>query len=606
MAQPQAKKAKMMDNSKGHTGEPMTTNEDVDGDRDSARQGLIGLNNLNYRLEPDMSVAVHCTDKNHFFQQQTYVQSQRAVCVLNSGADYIDPRRSFLCFTVELPNDDAFAYGYNEGDLAERITWGRSNQNVHADSDGIDTNNNNAGSALNIIDRITISTRSGDELSRIERLNLLQYTLTPWTKDQQWIDTVGKGMGMGRHFTCNSVARNLETGGLEMRVAIPMYCLSGLFNYDRLLPSMLMSGLRIEIQWASPTAAFCREPAQSRVRAEDFGIARLSGHQLLIDPVVTTVATGNLPTESTTVTAGRGLTEAAANALVAARTIPGYIVKDIYFQLKSVQLTDSIQRLLNETSAVNGLEVVYTDYNNTQQVLPDTSGNFFMEVRHAASRALKAIMIPRPQGSVNNPLCDSFATTAMPFRRWHWRLGSLYFPHQQITEKTTIKNIPQTYTYTLDSFGKVAAAPRCAAKMDNYITPADHYLTFGGMAGYTVPGAPADISFPLEDPDDPASRATRTTRIELDKHDRPTAVINKQYWNNHLCNAPIGVSLERSTLFNLSGIPINNSRVLSFHGEFGSPTLGAETTNLGPTTYDCFLQYVRLARVFLNNVEVEQ
>ena len=62
-----------------------------------AKRGLIGLNNLTYRLEPDMSVAVNCTDKNHFFQQQKYNSRQRAVCVVNSGADCVDPRRSFQC-----------------------------------------------------------------------------------------------------------------------------------------------------------------------------------------------------------------------------------------------------------------------------------------------------------------------------------------------------------------------------------------------------------------------------------------------------------------------------------------------------------------------------
>lgn len=107
---------------------------DTAGDRNAARSGLIGLNNLTYRLEPDMSVAVNCTDKNHFFQQQTYENSQRAVCVLNSGADYIDPRRSFLCFTIKLPD---IIYGHtakpyivgSDHEMHERITFGKQKNN---------------------------------------------------------------------------------------------------------------------------------------------------------------------------------------------------------------------------------------------------------------------------------------------------------------------------------------------------------------------------------------------------------------------------------------------------------------------------------------------
>ena len=65
--------------------------------------------------------------------------------------------------------------------------------------------------------------------------------------------------------------------------------------------------------------------------------------------------------------------------------LPSYRVKDIYFQLKSIELTDSIQRIMNEHSATNGLENVYTDYNNTQ-IPTKGQGPLFTEVRHAAIR----------------------------------------------------------------------------------------------------------------------------------------------------------------------------------------------------------------------------
>ena len=68
----------------------------------SDRDGLIQVNDLVYKLEPDMSVATQRTHKNHFFQSPTYTNQQPAISILNSGADYIDTRRSFLHLEVEL------------------------------------------------------------------------------------------------------------------------------------------------------------------------------------------------------------------------------------------------------------------------------------------------------------------------------------------------------------------------------------------------------------------------------------------------------------------------------------------------------------------------
>ena len=93
----------------------------------------------------------------------------------------------------------------------------------------------------------------------------------------------------------------------------------------------------------------------------------------------------------------------------------------------------------------------------------------------------------------------------------------------------------------------------------------------------------------------------------------------------------ICVNLERSSLFNLAGVPVNNSRVLALHAKLRaggvtyqqSATLspGEDTgeglfstvvssdvinANNGDRSLFIFLKYVKLARVFLNNVEVEQ
>lgn len=594
-------------------GGKLSSLSDNQGDKGAARAGLVGINNLTYRLEPDMSVAVNCTDKNHFFQQQKYTNSQRAVCVLNSGADYIDPRRSFLCFTIKLPDihngNNGLSnngYGVKTGSRApERITFGRAKS---SNPFGLDAKGY-YGSAINLIHSITISTRSGDELSRIERLNLLQYILNPFTRDKQWNDTVGAAMGQNQYFTVSSDKTvNTNRKLLSMRVAIPMYCLSGLFNYDKLLPSMLMSGLRIEIAWASPQTAFVRSLAQPTCcSVVPFQTDKGYSYSTFITPTAhySGVSTGtDFPSVQPVSVDGNAETEekkeerlSGHDTLNSQVTIGNYEICDIYFQLKSIQLTDAVQRILNETSAVNGLEIVYTDINNTQAVQQASStngrctGDFYMEVRHAASRALRAMLVPRIQLANDTQCCDSFATIGTPFRRWHWRLGSLYFPHQPIKGKDVLEIIPQTYTYTLDAWGKVAGAPRTSVTMEDYTSPY-HLQTKNPISILAADGTKVD----KETIDDHLPPPTEVGRARL-YYDRVTTM------------APIAVSLERSTLFNLSGIPINNSRVLSFHGEFDSASADTDLPKFpsyGPLVFDCFLQYVRLARVFLNNVEVEQ
>ena len=56
----------------------------------SKRQGLITVNDLVYVLEPDLSVATNKTHKVQYFQNSEYQSGSNGICILNSGADYID------------------------------------------------------------------------------------------------------------------------------------------------------------------------------------------------------------------------------------------------------------------------------------------------------------------------------------------------------------------------------------------------------------------------------------------------------------------------------------------------------------------------------------
>jgi len=633
----------------------------------SAKAQLLTINNLTYRLDPDLSCAVAVTDKNHYFQMQEMQNTQAGICVFNSGADYIDTRRSTLEFTIVLPSDVSYGLRLKSwGEIEAGAPASHGNVLYTKDRQGtsqqqeaigqfwpetISFGKPNAeggfnGSAMNVIESITVSSRSGDELARSDKANLLSYIKQNWQRDKQWADTVGSAMGMNRAFRVNNIAvpgqvqvatkfpynssYYQEPYRYEMRVSIPMYCLCGLFNYDRLMPSMLMAGMRVEIRWATPQTAFVRgdvwkthsekylSPVQERgISAFDPATQTCILNQTQVDPNTSNDlefvadSVGSLTNVNGATTdpnypqrtyypfsennASFAYAKTDAPEIDEKLRIHSYQVRDIRFVLKSVQLTDVAQRILNEHSAVNGLEIVYSDYSLTHYT-PYGGSTVNFEVRQAASRALKCLLHVRYKQQPNSQTVDSFAPTYNHFTKHHWRLGSLYFPHQPIQSPTAHENANASYVYSLDAFGKFGAGPRAKATYKNFIPPHQFdEIDVNDAPGRISPDSKWTSAYHV------TGNANGTFNCELQSH------LGK--FLTDACD--YAVSLERSTLFNLSGIPINNSRVLSFNGTFHDCSTGNTSEKVndyygGMFECDIFLQYVRCARVFLSNVEVEQ
>ena len=483
----------------------------------SSREGMLAVNDLTYVLPPDLSVSVNRTHKNHFFQSTEYKNSQRAICILNSGADYGDMRQSTLNFSIALQVP------------ANVATTDRSSAIFGKN-----------GSAINYIKNLLVTSRSGDELCRLTDLNHLSATIMGFKYDGQWHNTVGQAMGVATGTRGGST----DTGEVLVRYSIPMYCLTELFAYKRLLPAALLAGMRIEIDWAPPSEAF---------------------------------AVGEEKT---------GLALAAAPRTTA--EIKSYSIKQLYVSMFSVQLTDGTQRALNEMSAVNGLEIVYCDYERTEQNIQSNSSSH-VEVRKAASRALKAFANVRLTDDVGQWKKDSLATAPWDVSQWQWQLGALYFPQQPVKSPpaTVTDSLNETYTHALIAFERYKPDGKCAAVPFNGTT---NYLEnpFGNIEGDAL---------------DTTGRRSVTmydgTYNAEAKHDglglaETSAGRRGTFSNGH---STICCLLERTDLFNLTGVPINNARVLALR-----------TSHEGAVahTITIFLKYVRLARVFLNNVEVEQ
>lgn len=683
------------------TGATATSSSPSD-EKGASRLGVIEINDLVYKLEADLSVAVNKTHKTGFFQNNAYADGQTAIAIFNSGADYIDPRRSFLSFTVDVPPNNP-----GSTDPTDPLYYAVLSYYFGPN-----------GSVLNLIDSVLITSRSGDELSRINDYGTLMYTWIPWTFGKEWADTIGQEIGLG------SYIGGFNTNGIESivpmprtRFQVPLYLLSPFFTYGRLMPSMVMSGLRVEIKWKpldqatqqfwentplhrtltpwfgvrehgiapfDPLPAedyapgfntralrFLRGGGANETRAVEIGRYTESG----LDPLITTACTWDYvitaPVNGTGTIECKGAHTSFLSTLADGRQywLPGdsigffsrgvndmvvnmgtvinvpsadqltvtllncaafagttdvnlgavgtslgmfrmtgsprpdimqrnfnsffwgnrvktpsvamttYNILDPQFSLSSVQLSDAVQRHLNEYSAVNGLEIVFADWDRTSAPVEGKSVAVYTEVRKSASRALQIFSVvcsamPSPQQRV------SFAS--VPGGNWvtyQYQLGSLYFPQQQArdsnadpgTNSDNMKTL--AYAYAADAFDRLH--PKAAPALIS-------------LRGRGIDWRDSNI-IPFETY---AERDPDTYLVPNDVSGK-----NGSFANGAMC---VATSLERSTMFDLSGVPINNSRVLAIRGTYLLPD------GLDKATIFCFLKYVRLLRAFLINVEVEQ
>jgi len=269
------------------------------------------------------------------------------------------------------------------------------------------------------------------------------------------------------------------------------------------------------------------------------------------------------------------------------KAVTDYTIARAELHLCSVQLTDAVQRALNEYSSQSGLEIVYADYDRTTQPLISTgsSNPIYMEIRKSASRALAA-MARIVNVSPDPHTYDSFASC--PYSYWNeyqWQLGSLYFPHQPVKDTNADDDIRAdnvlslAYSYTLDAYDRYhpKAAPTSLSHRGNTSNPRlGNYYPVGSIGEQR----PSDYLTPYS---------------------------SFGKWGSFVNGATtIATTLERSSAFDLSGIPTNNSRTLALRGNVGFRfPAGYDSTNFKASVV-AFLKFIKLARCYLLNCEVEQ
>ena len=341
-----------------------------------AKQGIIDVNNLSYNLKPDLSVTTSRTTTTQFFQNNDYAEQSTMVCILNTGASFVYGPNTTIAFDI----------------LTTALAGTGDNNGIHFPA---------PGSAANIFSRITIMSRSGVVLERIDSVNFLAAIKAKYEHDVSWELSMGSLMGYN-NINTPFIPGGPAPVGAQQRFVIPMSQISGLFAYENLLPSALMSGLRIEIQLAPAYQAFTK--------------------------VAGTAASYNY----------------------------GYSVIQPRIQCDAYMLTDSIMRSLNEAAASSGLEVVFPTYFTTIQSRNSTLLN--MESRRACSRALSAFYLEQTPISAfltgtRSTVASNSINAGGPVSV-QFRAGSLYFPNTAIAATTPALCGPENFQMALQCFNK--------------------------------------------------------------------------------------------------------------------------------------------------------
>lgn len=495
---------------------------------------MLEFNALSYEMEPDLSVCVERTFKEHPFQKNTYTQGETAFCVSNSGADFIDGRNSYLAFNIECVQSEKLG---TTGAVEGFHVLGPEFQRL--------------GSVLDCIRSITLTDRAGNEIERIRDVGRLSNALLRNTYSPEWFAVHGAQLGARKsesnastdsvlradfypvHYDNDSHNADTPLNAVGRGFVIPLRFLAGIFDFNQLLPAQLMSGLRFEIQFQTPERSFSYPGG---------------------DP------------ESYT-----------------------FRFENVRLVLDSVKLTDSISRELNERAANDGLEIMYRTWWTSNYVGTSTS-TYNVEVRKAVSRAFGALAHFEPEHNTTSAesIADVNATARYDFKEWQWRAGNQYYPHQRLRDR---KSDNTTGDFADGSVTSSVSRPGpTLGGMETY----NHIQRLFGKNSKSYSENDMNPAFYNHYPD---YEVTQFQNPSLTLDNYSLIAENRGYVDSRPAYALIPLDLERSTVQDLSGVPLNNSRVLALDFILNSPQAGTVTI---------WLQHLKVARVFMDNTEIEE
>jgi len=333
---------------------------------------LLGVNELSYQMPPSLGIATMARHREEFAQINSYTVSsggggQTVVFDSQTGSSFVDPKASYYVFNLT----------HNKGGLD--IGFG-------------------SGSIANVINTVTVRSRTGKEIGRYENFNLLCKYMDRVQESQEFLSSTLKAQGYSVNREGKSYADTVPSTG---KTYILRMCSIPCFNpvNSKLLPPQLMEGLRVEFRLEASVVAFCPNALAS-----------------VIDTTLT------------------------------------YTLNRPSVQYKCYDLADAFARQIAMVASKSGLRLLHKEIFHT---ITSTSGNQAnWDLKKACSKALNCMIVLRDTANTTLPNVDCFAAKVNDILRYQANIGSVYWPNQPLTIPA-VTDYYQSYYYSMYGAGKI-------------------------------------------------------------------------------------------------------------------------------------------------------
>ena len=307
---------------------------------DSMSNALLSVNKMLYKMPPALGICQRRNHRTDYFQRSSYTSGTMVLdCQL--GSDFCDPRNSYIRFKLTAK--------------------GSTGANLSADL--------GSGSAVNVINRILVNTRTGKELCRVENANLITKFNQLYNCEEDWLKTVARIQGYADSNT-NAIPENGQVYVIPLSI-IPC------FDTDKLLPPQLMEGIRIELFLEDTTTA----------------LRQVAG----------------LPVPAS------------------------YQIDNPEIHWDSFDIADAYKRKIAQMASSSGLSLVHKEWFHTIVSAGSSGQtDFNFDIKKAASKALKVCVVTRANAQIGTTDYDSMGSLAYDYSRQQAHIGADYFPQQPI------------------------------------------------------------------------------------------------------------------------------------------------------------------------------
>ena len=378
-------------------------------------KSMLLVNQLDYRLAPSLSVAVSRSHAAYQSNQQQYGEGQQVSVTMSSGGQYVNFRESYLSFTVRVTCGDLATDVFNLPMWKSQTNAGEQDPRFLPGRNG----------CMNLFASQRWVHASGTVIDeQIQDLYLWSYIKNKWT----WSSDKTKSMGSLQDYSVPNSASIDFVNTTTRQFLIPLCDISDAFDQDQLCPAFIAAGSRLELRLNSFQRAFVRKDAT-------------------VGPIVPPF----VPV-----------------------TTPKFYIEKCELVLQQIQLTDAIQRALQNISASSGLEYPFTSIavNSSQSV--NTSGS--IQVSRALSRANSVVVVRRDTAQLTGIAAWDRQSAAPGFKkivnddqgRYSVQLGGQQIP------QTPVSTQKEAYFQTMVAFGAAFDSSRCpVVSFDNFLGVSD-------------------------------------------------------------------------------------------------------------------------------------